>query len=272
MTTWTVERWLSPEAAAAMEYSAYWNDEETERAKPFHVLDDDFDKLERYLEEVGLVADLRACLGSLDTPLGGRGIDLAAGTLWAVPLLLHAGPVERLYCLEYSEHRLLTIGPRTLEHYKVAPDKVVLVYGSFYELRLEAGCLDFAFLSQAFHHADRPAALLAELRRVLKPGGLVFIIGEHILRPRDYVLYAARSCASVLLPRAAQRRLLGHEVDVRVSIRPTASDVMPTDAVVGDHAYSRSEYQELFSDAGFTMRRVRRPRSHYQSFLLERLP
>ena len=269
MTTWAVERWLSADAAAGMEYSAYWNDEETERAKPFHVLDDDFGKLERYLHEVGLVEDLKACLRSAGAPLRGRGIDLAAGTLWAAPLLLDAGPVERLYCVEYSEHRLLTIGPRTLEHYKVAPDKVVLVYGSFYELQIEDGSLDFAFLSQAFHHADRPAALLAELWRVLKPGGVVFIIGEHILRPRDYALYAARACASAL-PRAAQRRLLGHEVDVRTSLRPAASDVMPTDAVVGDHAYSRSDYQGLFSDAGFTMRRVDRPRSHYQSFMLEK--
>lgn len=272
MTSWTVERWLSPEAAAGMEYSAYWNDEEAEREKPFHVLDDDFHKLERYLDEVGLIEDLRACLSALDAPLAGRGIDLAAGTLWAAPLLLEAGPVERLYCLEYSEHRLLMLGPRTLEHYAVAPDKVVLVYGSFYELRLESASLDFAFLSQAFHHADRPAALLTELRRVLKPGGSVIIVGEHILRPRDYALYAARACASALLPAAARRRLLGHELSVRLSLRPAAADVMPTDAVVGDHAYAGDEYRALFSEAGFALRRVRRARSHYQSFVLRRLP
>ncbi len=129
--------------------------------------------------------------------------------------------------------------------------------------------LDFAFLSQAFHHADRPADLLAELRRVLRPGGRAIIVGEHILRARDYALYAARAGASVLVPQQLQRRLLGHELEVRVSLRPSATDVMPTDPVLGDHAYSSEEYRRLFTQAGFAVRPVRRPRSHYQSFVLE---
>ena len=203
--------------------------------------------------------------------MSGRGIDLAAGTLWAAPILLDAGAVERLYCLEYSKHRLLSIGPRVLEHYDVSPERVVLVYGSFYDLQLETESLDFAFLSQAFHHADRPAALLAELRRVLRPGGTAMIVGEHILRARDYALYLARAGASITLPRSLQRRLLGHELEVRVSLRPSARDVMPTDPVLGDHAYSSDEYRGLFTQAGFAVRPVRRPRSHYQSFVLERL-
>jgi SAM-dependent methyltransferase len=271
VTTWTIERWLSPDAAAGLEYSAYWNDKEAERDKPFHVLDDDFGKLERYLREVGLIDDLGACLHSLEKPLSGLGIDLAAGTLWAAPLLLNAGPVQRLYCLEYSEHRLLQLGPRLLEHYEVHPERVVLVYGSFYNLHLESGSLDFAFLSQAFHHADRPEALLAELHRVLKPGGVVIIIGEHVVLARSYALYAARACASLALPRAMQRRLLGRELDMRVSLRPGTADVMPTDPVLGDHAYARNDYRALFSGAGFATRRLRRPRALYQSFILKRL-
>ena len=132
---WTVERWISDEDVSELEYSTYWNDEQAERDKPFDVLDDDFSKLERYLGEVGLVNDLTTCLSALSTPLAGRGIDLAAGTLWAAPILLDAGAVERLYCLEYSRHRLLSIGPHVLQHYGVSPERVVLVYGSFYDLR-----------------------------------------------------------------------------------------------------------------------------------------
>jgi SAM-dependent methyltransferase len=270
VSTWTVERWLSEDTVAGIEYSGYWNDESAEREKPFHVVDNDFGKLEHYLQEVGLTDDLRACIGTLEVPLAGRGIDLAAGALWAAPLLLNAGPVEQLYCLEYSKHRLLTLGPRVLEHYDVSPERVVLVYGSFYELRLDASSLDFAFLSQAFHHADRPAALLGELRRVLKPDGVVIIIGEHIVRPRHYALYAARALASLALPRGAQRRVLGHELEVHVSLRPTATDVMPNDPLLGDHVYSASDYRAMFTGAGFAMRRVHRTRSHYQSFVLSR--
>ena len=267
---WTVERWISDEDVSELGYSTYWNDAQAERTKPFDVLDDDFSKLERYLGEVGLVNDVTTCLSALSTPLAGHGIDLAAGTLWAAPILLSAGAVTRLYCLEYSRHRLLSIGPHVLQHYGVSPERVVLVYGSFYDLRVEAASLDFAFLSQAFHHADRPADLLAEIRRVLRPGGRAIIVGEHILRARDYALYAARAGVSVVVPKQLQRRLLGHELDVRVSMHPSARDVMPTDPVLGDHSYSSDEYRRLFTEAGFAVRPVRRPRSHYQSFVLER--
>lgn len=269
VSPWTVERWISEDTVATLEYADYWNDEDREHGKPFDILGEDFSKLERYLGEVGLVQDLNRCLDTLTRPLSGRGIDLAAGTLWAAPILLQSPAVERVYCLEYSKHRLLSIGPRVLAHYEVSPERVVLVYGSFYELHLKDGSLDFALLSQAFHHADRPAALLAELGRVLKPGGTVIIVGEHIPRPRDYALYGARACAS-LLPRSVQRRMLGHELDVRVSLRPSVDDVLPADPVLGDHAYSQTRYRELFAQAGFAMRSVRRPRSHYQSFVLER--
>ncbi len=270
VSPWSVERWISEDTVAQLEYAEYWNDEGHEHGKPLDLHDDDFSKLERYLGEVGLVRDLTLCLDTLASPLAGRGIDLAAGTLWAAPILLKSTAVECVYCLEYSKHRLLTIGPRVLTHYEVSPERVVLVYGSFYDLHLEAGSLDFALLSQAFHHADRPAALLAELRRVLKPGGQVIIVGEHIPRPRDYALYGIRACASLLLPRDVQRRMLGHELDVHLSLRPSVDDVMPADPVLGDHAYSQAQYRALFTQSGFAMRRVRRPRSHYQSFVLER--
>ena len=159
--TWTVEHWLAPDEAAAIEYAGYWNDAGAERDKPWWVLDGDFAKLEAYLDQTGLRGDLDHCLAALGRPLRGQGIDLAAGTLWAAPVLLDAGAVEHLYCLEYSRHRLLEIGPTVLAHYAVDPQRVVLAFGSFYDLQVPEGTLDFAFLSQAFHHADRPATCSA---------------------------------------------------------------------------------------------------------------
>jgi ubiquinone/menaquinone biosynthesis C-methylase UbiE len=265
--SWTIERWLDEAEAASIEYASYWNDVEAERDKPWNVADGDFAKLEQYLAEVGLPADLQACLAALGRPLGERGIDLAAGTLWAAPALLAAGPVQRLYCLEFSRHRLLELGPRMLEHYGVAPERVVLAYGSFYDLRLDDDELDFAFLSQAFHHADRPGALLAELRRVLRPGGAAIIVGEHVIRPRDYAVFGARSLAS-LAPRRVQSRLFAEPVAVRRTLRPRARDLLPTDPVLGDHAYDQSDYARLFAEAGFSSCRVRRRHGHYQGFVL----
>lgn len=264
---WTTERWLSEAEVREIEYAEYWNDVEAEREKPWNIADGDFARLEGYLAETGLRDDLHACLGAIGRPLSGSGIDLAAGTLWAAPLLLAAGDVQRLYCLEFSRHRLLELGPRVLDHYGVDHDRIVLAYGSFYELRLPDDALDFAFLSQAFHHADRPAALLAELRRVLRPGGVAILVGEHVVRPRDYAAYYARALAS-LAPGGVRRRVPGADAEIRRTLRPRAADLLPTDPVLGDHAYDRADYARLFETAGFSWRAVRRPGAHYQGFVL----
>jgi len=125
--SWRVENWISDEHIDQVEYSCYWNDEEQEKAKVWYVLDGNFARMEDYLAKVGLTRDLTHCVEILrtefGTEFGGTGIDLAAGNLWAAPFLLEQG-AERLYCLEFSRHRLLKIGPVVLDHYHVPQDKV----------------------------------------------------------------------------------------------------------------------------------------------------
>ena len=274
-TAWQIERWIDDSARTSIEYADYWNDAEAERGKVWDVADDGFGKVEVYLQEVGLEPHLRLCLDRLKAQDGrgihGRGIDIAAGTLWAEPILLDQAGVEHVCCLEYSEHRLLEIGPRMLEHYAVDPARVTLALGSFYDLHLPDASLDFAFLSQALHHADEPEVLLQELNRVLVTGGAVIIVGEHAIRPAHYARYAARATAS-LLPSSLQQRLLGGAVDIRRTVRPQGADLVPPDPVLGDHVYTRAEYQRLFAGTGFEMTRFDEAGSDYQSFLLRKLP
>lgn len=273
-TAWKIERWIDDASRAAVEYAGYWNDSEAERDKVWNVSEGGFDEVETYLRDVGLEPHLRRCLERLDAMHGGalrgRGIDIAAGTLWAEPILLELPSIEHVCCVEYSEHRLLDIGPRMLEHYGVDPERVTLALGSFYDLRLPDASLDFAFLSQALHHADDPDALLRELARVLVPGGVVIIVGEHSLKAGYYARYFARVGAS-LLPTALQRRLAGGHISVRRTLRPRGADLVPTDPILGDHVYTAAEYRQLFETAGFEMTRFDEPGSDFQSFLLHKL-
>lgn len=272
-TAWNVEYWLDDAEREAIEYAAYWNDADAERGKPWDVEEGGFDGVEAYLADVGLQADLELCLDEVERLAGrrleGRGIDIAAGTLWAVPTLLAQPGVEHVHCLEYSRHRLLAIGPVMLEHYDVRPDQVTLALGSFYDLHLPDATLDFAFLSQALHHADDPAALLAELHRVLRPGGVALIVGEHRLDRSAYARYAVRAAGRVL-PDSLRRRLPGGAVDVRFTLRPSGSDLEPPDPLLGDHTYTRPEYARMFAEAGFDVAQPQRPGAHYQSFVLTR--
>lgn len=272
-TAWKIERWIDDSARTSIEYAEYWNDAEAERGKVWHVADDGFEKVEDYLKEVGLEPDLRRCLERLESQDGralhGRGIDIAAGTLWAEPILLEQPAVEHVYCLEYSEHRLLEIGPRMLEHYGVDPARVTLALGSFYDLHLADASLDFAFLSQALHHADEPETLLRELSRVLVTGGVVIIVGEHRIVPRHYARYAARVAAS-LLPPGLRRRVVGDPPAVRRTVRPRGADLEPPDPVLGDHVYTPAEYRRLFDGAGFDMLRFGESGGDFQSFVLHK--
>ena len=269
-----VEHWISPDAAAREDYSDYWNDESLELEKHtfYDVLEGDFGPMERHLEAEGLLADLDHCVQHLrrsGRELRGTGIDLAAGTAWAAPRLLASGNVERLYCLDYSQHRLLKLGPTVLAHYGVPADRVVLVLGSFYELRLPDASVDFMFLSQAFHHAERPDDLLAEMRRVLKPDGAVLIIGEHLVGWRSYARYFRNLAVARLIPARLQMRLFGRSATVsRATLRPRARDLFPADQDAGDHYYSRREYREMFRGHGFSHTRLHRRGAPFHSFVL----
>jgi|GEM_PF-569970 len=254
-----VEIWKSLAEMRQIEYAKYWNDVEEERKKEWWILDGNIEKMESYLDRSFLLPQLRQLLEFVKARYGrkpeGCGADLAAGNLWGVPQMLKAGEVERIYAVEYSIHRITHIGPYVLKAYGVPKDKVVLCLGSFYELKLPTGALDFVFMSQAFHHADDPLRLLAEIRRVLRPSGLVFMIGEHVTEmPKVQEPYL----------RDLRARLSSAEA------RRTWKPLLPPDPVLGDHCYFDEEYDAMFTCIGFSYHNLRMPGSKFHSYVLVR--
>ncbi|MBI5032973.1 MAG: class I SAM-dependent methyltransferase [Chloroflexi bacterium] len=249
-----VEEWLNE--AERIAYSDYWNDETAEREKPFWILDGDFGKMERYLAGTSLVQQLEECAAVLRQQFGrtlhGVGCDLAAGTLWAEPHLFRLGNVEKIYCIEYSRHRLLKLGPAVLEHYNISPEKIVLALGDFHRLKLQDGAVDFVFMSAAFHHSDAPEQLLREIRRVLKPEGVVILIGEHVadIRWKHYFTQPIKLLVARLVPKRWQRRIWGIVFETN-SLLPNAQSRQIVDDGLGDHDYTLSQYAKFFSGAGF---------------------
>lgn len=246
-STFEVRRWLDTDQIRAIEYSAYWNDETAEQSKEWWTLEGDFARMEAYLaEQTTLARELDDLVR--DVAPRGVGADLAAGTLWAVPRLVAHG-AEIVYAVEYSEHRLLKLGPGVLAHYGVRPEQVVLCLGSFYDLRLDDQSLDFVLLAQALHHADRPEALLREVRRVLKPGGTLYVIGEHLVSdPRQERRLRRKLAGS--LPATLQVRLFGP------SLQQSPAE-LPVDPVLGDHLYRRGDYDRMLAATGFSLRSER---------------
>lgn len=269
------QQWLGDDEIRAIEYADYWNDEEEERGKEWYILDGDFSRMENYLKEAGFPQQLeeivRVMKDRLERNLSGAGIDLAAGNLWAVPYLLNLGQIDKIYCLEYSRHRLLKLGPAVLKHYRVPRDKVVLVLGNFYKLKLDDDSLDFVFMSSSFHHADRPGELLAEINRVLKPAGVVIIIGEHIPPSiiKTYAIHFIKVIIATIVPTAIQRRVFRRTFQVD-KLLPKGSELLPYDPMMGDRCHFQSEYRKMFREGGFKLAGhfAGSDESPYQSFLL----
>jgi ubiquinone/menaquinone biosynthesis C-methylase UbiE len=256
---------------------SYWNDEEVERSKPWNVVSGGgIASQERHIETSGLLSLVRTALTAARrgrAGLGRIGADLACGTAWAVPYLLEDRGIERVYCVEYSRHRLFKLAPVVLRHYGVEPSRVALCLGSFYELRLDDGSLDFAFLAEAFHHANDPRRLLRELRRVLRSDGVVIIIGEHIVPslPLLYGKHAARWLVSRAVPAGIQRRARGKTIARPRALWAPVSELLAANPVMGDHYYRNSEYARLFVEAGFHSAAIRLPNVRMQGFVLRGL-
>lgn len=269
-----VESWLSDSEISEIAYSEYWNDEEQEKSKEWYVLDGNFSKMEHYLKKSNMVEDLIKAVDvskkHFISELRGVGIDLAAGNLWAVPHLLNLGAIEKIYCLEYSKHRLFKIGPRVLEHYNVPKYKVVLVLGSFYDLHLENNSLDFVLLSQAFHHANEPLRILAEIERTLKPSGIVIIIGENIVNLyKAYLRYFIKFFISMFMPVKFQKRLFKKTFQPKRLV-PKSKDLFLPDPVLGDHNYTNKQYYEMFSKFQFQIKNIKSRNPKKQSFVLQK--
>ena len=63
------------------------------------------------------------------------------------------------------------------------------VHGRFGDNPRPGGQYDAVLFYEAFHHCEKPLALIAQLRRLVKPGGVVLMAGEPICRPCDIVPY-----------------------------------------------------------------------------------
>lgn len=120
------------------------------------------------------------------------------------------GPQGTLLCLDVQPGMLRLLRQRLEEHGLTNAHPIA---GDALNLPLADGCLDAAFLVSVLGEIpDRPRAL-AELRRVLRPGGALSIC-EHLTDP-DYQLETSVRdlCrASGFQPLDHQRQLLGYTI------------------------------------------------------------
>ncbi len=238
------ENWI--DRTTDLKYSEYWNDSEKDNI--FNVVQNGFEEMEEFLNDSGLYKDIDRILKYLNNngvKLQGNGIDIASGNLWATAYLIENHPlIKQLYCLEYSKPRLLHLGPALLKHYKIDTSKVGLILGSFYDIKLDDNSLDFAFVSEALHHADDLEKILSEIHRVLKPGGVVINIGEiyigKYLYLKCYLNYLVSKILLYVTPKLFNK--LKSHLTNKLARNNFREIYFPPDPELGDHYYTHYEF------------------------------
>lgn len=134
------------------------------------------------------IKDIAAELARADAMLDGRVLDFGAGVGYSVPFFRRHMPGAAITCLDVSQRSLAIgeakhAGDAEFRHF----DGATIPY--------DANAFDATLASCVFHHIPHAehVRLLAEIRRVLKPGGMLFVFEHNPLNP--LTRHAVSTCA-----------------------------------------------------------------------------
>jgi SAM-dependent methyltransferase len=170
-------------------------------------------------------------------------LDLGCGAGWLTAHLTTRSEVKRVIAWDSSRVLLAGLLPRMLTLLDGAPDKVEPVCGDFVPLVLPDASVDLIVMSSAFHHCAEPLRLLAEMRRVLRPGAAALLLNETPWRLGGMLWFDLSLAASHLLRLATGR---GPHRPGSVS-----DDHVLYDPDLGDRAYTMGSWRALMRQAGW---------------------
>ena len=122
-------------------------------------------------EERRALLDPEGFLDRLAVRPGDRVADLGAGPgFFTLPLAERVGPAGRVYALDVSAEMLDRLRARN------PPEQVEIVQSEESRLPLATGAVGLALLAFVLHELHDPPAFLAEVRRILAPGGRLVVL------------------------------------------------------------------------------------------------
>ncbi|MEP6954364.1 MAG: methyltransferase domain-containing protein [Solirubrobacteraceae bacterium] len=147
------------------------SDLSTERIQAFFdEVASDWDRMRIAYYDEGVI-ELMATSAELDRSM--TVADIGAGTGFVAAGV--ASRVARVIAVD-SSPEMLAVARHNLATLNI--ENVELVEGDIEALPLADGSVDAAFANMVLHHAQNPAAMLAEMARIVRPGGTVAICDE----------------------------------------------------------------------------------------------
>jgi len=219
------------------EYSySYWNNIDEEKKKSWWVESpSEINKLKNYLIISGLQEEFEISIKYLKeyNLLKGKVLDVASGVCWTSSELSKFDKISSIDALEFSYHRINDIAPNVIEGLNGNSEKIRRIFGSFYNIK-EQG-YDLIFMSQAFHHSERPFELLSECNKALNKNGAIILIGEHLINYKKFI-----------------KRIIKMYLK-RKKIITNFYKLFPPDDILGDHYYRISDYYFMFESLGYSV-------------------
>lgn len=113
-------------------------------------------------------------VAALELRAGMTVADVGAGTgLFTRLFAEKVGPKGKVYAVDIAEPFLQHIAAQAR---KSGHQHVVTVLSSQDETNLPAQSVDLVFLSDVYHHLEKPEKMLASIRRALRPGGRLVVV------------------------------------------------------------------------------------------------
>jgi len=179
----------------------YWNREATDRRinEPFKNPD-----VREYIKrfesaEREVYAKRNEIVAALGLTSGMAVADIGAGTgLFTHPIAEKVGPKGRVYAVDIAQPFLAHIAG---DAKKRGHDHVVTILSTQESTGLPERSVDLVFLSDVYHHLEKPESILASIHRALRPGGTMVVIDFDRVpgRSSDFVLKHVRAGKAVLL-------------------------------------------------------------------------
>jgi ubiquinone/menaquinone biosynthesis C-methylase UbiE len=185
---------------------------------------------------VEFIAGLEPLVGSLR---GRPVLDLGCGrrALWTRAYL---GRGARVVALELDLERCVEARRRLAGVDGGAGEAIGVVRGDGERLPLDDGAFAFVHCAQVLEHVRSPSAFLAELRRILAPGGHAYVtaINRHALRDPHFGVIGVN-----YLPRGLADRVLGW----------IGAENPEHQALSSMHYFSRAGFRRLCAASGFAV-------------------
>jgi SAM-dependent methyltransferase len=233
-----IKNWLSDEELKLVYTSSYWNDIEEEKKKEWWIEDGNYKKCLDYLKSSKLLYGYQQSEKFISNfaTISIKIADLGAGIGWTSALLSKLQNISEVHAVDISKHRMDSLFKNSVKMFSGEEDKIFRYIGSFYDLKFKDKSMDIIYMSQSFHHANKPLKLFLECDRVLKNNGRIILVGEHYIGIKLII----RRFLSILI---RQKKLITNFYEI-----------FPPDKRLGDHYYRRSDYYFMFGSMGYDVK------------------